>query len=82
MFMLTYDFGVGTETGKLVVATARPPADMGASARGAAGTSLDLWVQFCAVADGGGEIVVASVADGVAAAIAGQLRYVSFFVLT
>jgi hypothetical protein len=72
VFMLTCDSGVGTKNGQLVVAPARPSADMGASARGAAGTSLDPWAHFWAAADGGGEIAVA-------AAVTRQLRYVSFF---
>ena len=79
MFVLTCDSGVGTETGQLVVAPARPPADTGASARDAAGTSPDPWTQFCAAANGGGEIVVASVAESVMLVVARQLRYVSFF---
>lgn len=51
------DSGIGTE---LVVALARPPADMGASAKGADGTSLDPWVQFCAAVDGESKVAMAA----------------------
>jgi hypothetical protein len=78
--MLTCDYGVGTETGQLVVAPARPP-DTRASAKGVAGTSLDPWVQFCTTADGGNKVVVVSMAEGVSAAVVQQLRYVIFFTL-
>lgn len=77
--MLTCDSGVGTKTGLLVVAPARPPADTGDSARDAAGTSPDPWTQFSAAGNDGGEIVVASVAESVMVVVARQLRYVSFF---
>jgi hypothetical protein len=53
------------------------PAGTGGLAKGMAGTSLDLWVEFCAAADGGGEVAMASAAEGVAAYVARQLRYVS-----
>jgi hypothetical protein len=78
--MLTCVSSVGTETGRLVVAPARPFADTGASAKGVVVASLDPWVHFCAAPDGGGEIVGAFAAEGVAAAVARQLCYVSFFV--
>jgi hypothetical protein len=42
-FLLTHVFGVGTKTGKLVVAPTKQPADRGASTKGVAGTSLDPW---------------------------------------
>jgi hypothetical protein len=41
MFVLTYVLGVGTETGQLVVAPVRPPADKGALAKSGAVTSPD-----------------------------------------
>jgi hypothetical protein len=78
VFMLTCDSGVGTETGQLVVAPARSPTDTGALARSAAGTSLDPLAHFCAAADGGGKITMASAAEGAVAAVARQLQYVSF----
>ena len=43
LFLLTHVFGVGTKTGKLVVAATKQPADRGASTKGVAGTSLDPW---------------------------------------
>jgi hypothetical protein len=42
-------------------------------------SSLDLWVRFCAAVDEGRGIANASAAGGVAATVARQLRYVSFF---
>jgi hypothetical protein len=79
--MLTCDFGVGTETGQVVVAPARPLANTGALAKGAVLTSLDPWAHFCAAADGGGEVTGASATEGVAAAVVRQLHYVSFLTL-
>jgi hypothetical protein len=78
MFVLTCVSGAGTKTGQLVVAPVRPPANTRASEKGVSVTSLDPWVQFCAIADGGGEIVGASMAEGVPAVVARQLCYVSF----
>jgi hypothetical protein len=77
--MLTCVSSVGTKTAQLVVASARPLTDTGASAKGVVVASLDPWVHFCAAADGRGEIVGAFAAEGVAAAVARQLCYVSFF---
>ena len=79
MFMLTCGSVAGTETGQLVVALARPPADTWASMKGVVVTSSDPWVHFCVVADVGGEVTGASAAEGMAAAVARQLRYVSIF---
>jgi hypothetical protein len=45
--------------------------------KGDARTSLDPWLKFCATADGGSEVALATAADGVAACVAQQLRYVS-----
>jgi hypothetical protein len=71
VFVLTYGFGLGAETGQLVVAPARPPANMRTSTRGGGGAMnmLDQWAQFFANADGSVEIVGVSAAEGVAAAI-------------
>ena len=79
MFMLTCGSVAGTETGQLVVALARPPADTGASAKGMVVTSSDPWAHFCAVADVGGEVIGASATEGMAAAVTRQLHYVSVF---
>jgi hypothetical protein len=49
----------------------------GGPTKGVAGTLLDPWVEFCTTADGGGEVALAAAAEGVAASIARQLRYVS-----
>jgi hypothetical protein len=62
-----------------VVAPAKLPASTGGLAKGVAGTSLDPWVEFCAAADGGGEVAVAAAAEGVATSVTRQLRYVSAF---
>lgn len=40
-------------------------------------TPSDLWVQFCAVLDGGGGVAEASTSGGVVAAAVRMLRYVS-----
>jgi hypothetical protein len=79
--LLTHVFGVGTETGQLVVAPAKLPADTGGRGfvKAVARTSLDPWVQFCAAADGRGEVALAIAGEGVAVAVARQMRYVSAF---
>jgi hypothetical protein len=72
LFLLTHVFGVGTETGQLVVAPAKLPADMGGRGfvKAVARTSLDPWVQFCAAADGRGEVTLATAGERVAVAVA------------
>jgi hypothetical protein len=67
------------EAGQLTVVPSTVPADLGGTTKGDIGTSLDPWLKFCAAADGGGELALAAVAAGVAASVAQQLRYVSFF---
>jgi transposase len=67
------------EAGQLTVVPSTVPADLGGTTKGDIGTSLDQWSKFCAAADGGGELASAAVAAGVAASVAQQLRYVSFF---
>jgi hypothetical protein len=42
-------------------------------------TSLDTWARFCVAIDGGREVASVSAAEGVAANVARQLRFVSFF---
>jgi hypothetical protein len=48
----------------------RPPTDIGASMKGVAMTSLDLWAHFCAAADSSEEIVGSSTAKGTVATVA------------
>jgi hypothetical protein len=55
------------------------PAEERAPVKTTTVTLLHPWAQFCVVADGGREVTGASVTEGVAATIARQLRYVSFF---
>jgi hypothetical protein len=77
VLVLIYVLAIGTEAGQLVVAPVKP-AEGRAPVKTSAVTSLGPWAQFCAEADGGGEVAGASAVEGMAAAIVRWLRYVSF----
>jgi hypothetical protein len=73
LFSLTHVCGIGVEAGQLVVAPSKVHANPRGPAKGVARISLDPWVEFCAAADGGREVVVTAATEGVAASIARQL---------
>jgi hypothetical protein len=78
VLLLIYFLAAGTGSGQMVVMPAKMVEDR-AQAKDEMATSLDSWARFSAAAYGGGEVASISAAEGVAATIMRQLRYVTFF---